>query len=145
MKFTDRSRRVITLAKDEARRLNHTHLGTEHALLGLVAEGSGVAAVILKNLEFDLAMARDQVERLVQPDRSGDTQSQFGGTPRFKHLIGYSMEEARFLDDHYIGTEHLLLGLLRDEKGIGATALTNSGLQLHKIRNDVRYLLGHGN
>jgi ATP-dependent Clp protease ATP-binding subunit ClpC len=144
-KFTDRSRRVMALAKDEARRLCHHHLGTEHLLLGLIVESGGVAANILKHLDFDLAKARDQVERLVQRDSPADAKSKLSETPRFKHLVEHSLEEARHLNHHYIGTEHLLLGLLRDEKATGAVALTNSGLRSDEVRNEVLCLLGHGN
>ena len=94
-KFTDRSRKVMALAEDEARRLNHEHLGTEHVLLALIAEDSGVAANILKDLDFDLAKARDQVERLVQRGSSADAKSKLYWTPRYMKLIEYSLEEAR--------------------------------------------------
>jgi ATP-dependent Clp protease ATP-binding subunit ClpC len=144
-KFTDRSRKVLALAKNEARRLSHDHLGTEHVLLGLIAEGSGVAANILKHLDFDLAKARDQVERLAQRGKSADANSELCETPQFKNLIEYSVEEAQALGHHYVGTEHLLLGLLRDDKGVAAVALTCSGLQLDEVRNEVLNLLGHGN
>jgi ATP-dependent Clp protease ATP-binding subunit ClpC len=143
-KFTDRSRKVIALAKDQARRLGHDHLGTEHVLLGLIAEGGGVAANILKHLDVDLNKARTQVERLVQRGSSADKNRKLCDTPEFNKLIEHSLVEARDLNHHYVGTEHLLLGLLRDDKSVAATALTSSGIQLDEVRSEVLGLLGHG-
>jgi ATP-dependent Clp protease ATP-binding subunit ClpC len=143
-KFTDRSRKVIALAEDEARRLNHEYLGTEHVLLGLIAEGSGVAACILKSLDVDLTTARDQVERLVQHEYSAHKKNRLYETPRFKQLIEHSLEDARILNHHYVGTNHLLLGLLCVREGVAALALLNLGLKLDDVRKEVLNLLGHG-
>ena len=134
----------MALARDEAHRLNHKHLGTEHVLLGLIAEGSGVAANILKHLDVDLTKARNQVERLVQRGSSADKNGKLCDTPEFKKLIEHSLVEARDLNHHYVGTEHLLLGLLRNDKSVAAKALTSSGTRLDEVRNEVLSLLGHG-
>src|SRR5438270_13964426 len=115
-RFTDRARKVMQLANQEAQRFNHEYIGTEHILLGLVKEGSGVAANVLKNLEIDLRKVRLEVEKIVQTGPGGD--SLYLGkpphTPRAKKVIEYSIEEARTLGHNDVGTEHLLLGLLRE-------------------------------
>jgi ATP-dependent Clp protease ATP-binding subunit ClpC len=134
----------MALAKDEAHRLNHEHLGTEHVLLGLIAEGNGVAAQILKSLDVDLTTARSQVGQFAPRDNAAKRKSELCETPRFKELIKHSLEEARLLDHNYVGTEHLLLGLLRDREGVAALALVNLGLKLQEVRNEVLNLWGHG-
>src|SRR6266852_2364180 len=114
-RFTDRARKVMALANQEAQRFNHEYIGTEHILLGLVKEGSGVGANVLKNLDVDLRKVRLEVEKLV---KSGPEMMQMGKlpqTPRAKKVIEYAIEEARNLQHNYVGTEHLLLGLLREE------------------------------
>ena len=142
-KFTDRSLKVIALAEDEARRFNHEHLGTEHVLLGLIAEGAGVAACILKNLDVDLTTARVDVERFVQRGNSADKKSKLYEVPTFKELIEYSLEEARALNHHYVGTEHLLLGAIRVKESVAALALMNLGINLEELRKEVLNLRGH--
>ena len=116
-RFTDRARKVMQLANQEAQRFNHEYIGTEHILLGLVKEGSGVAANVLKNLDVDLRKIRLEVEKLLQSGPDMVTMSRLPQTPRAKKVIEYAMEEARNLGHNYVGTEHILLGLLREEGG----------------------------
>jgi ATP-dependent Clp protease ATP-binding subunit ClpC len=144
-RFTDRARKVMQLANQEAQRFNHEYIGTEHVLLGLVKEGSGVAANVLKNLDVDLRKIRIEVERIVQPGAGGDqvVMGRLPHTPRAKKVIEYSIEEARNLNHNYVGTEHLLLGLLREQEGVAAQVLMNLGLKLEDVREEVLNLLGH--
>jgi hypothetical protein len=143
-RFTDRARRIMQLANQEAKRFKHEYIGTEHILLGLVKEGSGVAAHVLTNLGIDLRKVRLEVEKLVP---SGPDIVTLGGRPqmpRAKEVIMYSMEEARNLRHNYVGSEHLLLGLLRAEEGVAAQVLMNLGLTLERARAEVLKLLGVG-
>src|SRR2546429_21828 len=142
-RFTDRARKVMQLANQEAQRLNHEYIGTEHILLGLVKEGSGVAANVLKNLDIDLRKIRLEVEKLVQSSPEVGTPGKLPQTPRAKKVIEYSIEEARNLNHNYVGTEHLLLGLLREQEGVAAQVLMNLGLKLEDVREEVLNLLGH--
>ena len=119
-RFTDRARKVMQLANQEAQRFNHEYIGTEHVLLGLIKEGSGVAANVLKNLDVDLRKIRLEVEKLVQSGPEMVTMGKLPQTPRAKKVIEYSMEEARNLNHNYVGTEHILLGLLREQEGVAA-------------------------
>ncbi|MEX1229111.1 MAG: ATP-dependent Clp protease ATP-binding subunit [Planctomycetaceae bacterium] len=143
-RFTDRARKVMQLANQEAQRFNHEYIGTEHILLGLVKEGSGVAANVLKNLDIDLRKIRMEVERIVQSGPDMVTMGKLPQTPRAKKVIEYAMEEARNLNHNYVGTEHLLLGLLREQEGVAAQVLMNLGLKLEDVREEVLNLLGHG-
>jgi ATP-dependent Clp protease ATP-binding subunit ClpC len=143
-RFTDRARKVMQLANQEAQRFNHEYIGTEHILLGLVKEGSGVAANVLKNLDVDLKKIRLEVEKLVQSGPDMVTMGKLPQTPRAKKVIEYSMEEARNLNHNYVGTEHILLGLLREQEGVAAQVLMNLGLKLEEVREEVLNLLGHG-
>src|SRR6266446_1441247 len=143
-RFTDRSRKVMQLANQEAQRFNHEYVGTEHILLGLIKEGSGVAANVLKNLEVDLRKIRLEVEKLVQSGPDMVTMGKLPQTPRAKKVIEYSMEEARNLGHNYVGTEHILLGLLREQEGVAAQVLANLRLNLEDVRRQVLNLLGHG-
>jgi len=143
-RFTDRARKVMQLANQEAQRFNHEYIGTEHILLGLVKEGSGVAANVLKNLDVDLRKTRLEVEKLVQSGPEMVTMGKLPQTPRAKKVIEYSMEEARNLNHNYVGTEHILLGLLREQEGVAAQVLMNLGLKLEEVREEVLNLLGHG-
>lgn len=142
-RFTDRARKVMQLANQEAQRLNHEYIGTEHVLLGLVKEGSGVAANVLKNLDIDLRKIRLEIEKLVQSGPDMVTMGKLPQTPRAKKVLEYSMEEARNLNHNYVGTEHLLLGLLREQEGVAAQVLMNLGLKLEDVREEVLNLLGH--
>jgi len=143
-RFTDRARKVMQLANQEAQRFNHEYIGTEHILLGLVKEGSGVAANVLKNLEVDLRKIRLEVEKIVQSGPDMVTMGKLPQTPRAKKVVEYAMEEARNLNHNYVGTEHLLLGLIREQEGVAAQVLMNLGLKLEDVREEVLNLLGHG-
>jgi ATP-dependent Clp protease ATP-binding subunit ClpC len=143
-RFTDRARKVMQLANQEAQRFNHEYIGTEHVLLGLIKEGSGVAANVLKNLDVDLRKIRLEVEKLVQSGPDMVTMGKLPQTPRAKKVIEYAMEEARNLNHNYVGTEHILLGLLREHEGVAAQVLMNLGLKLEEVREEVLNLLGHG-
>src|SRR6202166_4022686 len=142
-RFTDRARKVMQLANQEAQRFNHEYIGTEHILLGLVKEGSGVAANVLKNLDIALRKIRLEVEKIVQTGPDMVTMGKLPQTPRAKKVIEYSIEEARNLNHNYVGTEHLLLGLLREQEGVAAQVLMNLGLKLEDVREEVLNLLGH--
>jgi len=143
-RFTDRARKVMALANQEAQRFNHEYIGTEHILLGLVKEGSGVGANVLKNLEVDLRKVRLEVEKLVKSGPDMVTMGKLPQTPRAKKVIEYAIEEARQLNHNYVGTEHLLLGLLREQDGVAAQVLMNLGLKLEEVREEVLNLLGAG-
>src|SRR6202140_2991527 len=143
-RFTDRARKVMQLANQEAQRFNHEYIGTEHILLGLVKEGSGVAANVLKNLDVDLRKIRLEVEKIVQSGPDMVTMGKLPQTPRAKKVIEYAIEEARNLNHNYVGTEHLLLGLLREQEGVAAQVLMNLNLKLDEVREEVLNLLGHG-
>jgi ATP-dependent Clp protease ATP-binding subunit ClpC len=144
-RFTDRARKVMALANQEAQRFNHEYIGTEHILLGLVKEGSGVGANVLKNLDVDLRKVRLEVEKLVKSGPDMVTMGKLPQTPRAKKVIEYAIEEARNLNHNYVGTEHLLLGLLREHDGVAAQVLMNLGLKLEDVREEVLNLLGASN
>jgi four helix bundle protein len=141
-RFTDRARKVMALANQEARRFNHEYIGTEHILLGLVLEGSSTGATVMKNLGVDLAALRAEVQKLVQRGPDVVTIGKLPQTPRAKQVIECAIEEARALNHNYVGTEHILLGLLRVRDGIAAQMLMNLGLQLEAVRHEVLRLLG---
>jgi len=143
-RLTDRARKVMALANQEAQRFNHEYIGTEHILLGLVKEGSGVGANVLKNLGIDLRKVRLEVEKLVKSGPEMVTMGKLPQTPRAKKVIEYAIEEARNLNHNYVGTEHLLLGLLREQDGVAAQVLLNLGLKLEEVREEVLNLLGAG-
>ena len=143
-RFTDRARKVMALANQEAQRFNHEYIGTEHILLGLVKEGSGVGANVLKNLEVDLRKVRLEVEKLVKSGPDMVTMGKLPQTPRAKKVIEYSIEEARALNHNYVGTEHLLLGILRENEGVAAQVLMSLGLKMEEVREEVLNLLGAG-
>jgi ATP-dependent Clp protease ATP-binding subunit ClpC len=139
-KFTERARRVLTLAQEEAQRFNHNYIGTEHLLLGLVREGEGVAAKVLANLGVELSKVRSAVEFIIgRGDRV--VTGEIGLTPRAKKVIELAVDEARRLNHHYIGTEHLLLGLVREGEGIAAGVLESLGVNLEKVRAETQRIL----
>jgi ATP-dependent Clp protease ATP-binding subunit ClpC len=144
-RFTDRARKVMQLANQEAQRFNHEYIGTEHVLLGLVKEGSGVAANVLKNLDIDLRKVRLEVEQSIRPGPQGEqvVMGRLPHTPHAKRVIEFAIEEARGLNHNYVGTEHVMLGLLRESEGCAWDVLTNLGLKLDDARGGVRALLGH--
>ncbi|HOJ84713.1 MAG TPA: Clp protease N-terminal domain-containing protein, partial [Bacillota bacterium] len=140
-RFTERAQQVLVLAQEEAKRLSHNFIGTEHLLLGLVREGSGIAARALQNMNVDLNRVRSEVERITP---KGDKLF-FQGityTPRAKRVVELSIEESQNLGHNYVGTEHILLGLLREGEGIAAQVLTNLGIDLKRARKEVIQLLG---
>jgi ATP-dependent Clp protease ATP-binding subunit ClpC len=141
-RFTERARKVIILAKEEARRFNHDYIGTEHILLGLIREGEGVAAAVLQKMGVSLENIRLEIEKLVQPGPTTQIIGDIPFTPRAKKTLELSAEEARSLGHNYIGTEHLLLGLIREGEGIASQVLLNLGLDLNTVRNEVMELLG---
>lgn len=135
-KFTERARRVFVLAQDEARRLGHSYIGTEHLLLGLVREEEGVAAKVLHALNVDLVRVRESVEGIIgRTDR--EIHGEIGLTPRAKQVVELAVDEARRMGHHFVGTEHLLLGILREGQGIGARVLEDLGLRLEDVRTRV--------
>src|SRR5438874_7598813 len=138
-RFTVRARKVLTLAQEEAQRLQHNYIGTEHLLLGLVREGEGLAAKVLTALDVDLDMARDRVEGIIGRGKRV-VPGEIRLTPRAKKVIELAVDEARRLNHHYIGTEHLLLGLVGEGDGIAAGVLESQGVNLEKARTQVRRL-----
>ena len=139
-KFTERARKVLSLAQEEAQRFNHNYIGTEHLLLGLVREGDGVAAKVLSNLGVELNKVRSAVEFIIgRGDRI--VLGEIGLTPRAKKVIELAVDEARRLNHHYIGTEHLLLGLVREGEGIAAGVLESLGVNLEKVRTQTIQVL----
>ncbi|MCK4860137.1 MAG: AAA family ATPase, partial [Candidatus Omnitrophica bacterium] len=142
-RFTERARKVILLAKEEAKRLNHDYIGTEHILLGLVREGEGVAAAVLEGLlGISLQTVRLEVEKLIKPGTDLLMSGDIPFTPKAKEVIELSFDEAKKMGHNYIGTEHLLLGLLRQKEGIGAQVLFNLGLDMKKLKEAITHLLG---
>jgi len=141
-RFTDRAKKVMSFARQEAMKFNHEYIGTEHILLGLVQEGSGVAANVLKNMSIDLEKIRHEVEKIVKTGPSMVTMGQLPFTPRAKKVLELSLEEASQLSHNYIGTEHLLLGLIRENEGIAAQVLMNLGIKLDEVREEVLEFLG---
>ncbi|MBF0253860.1 MAG: ATP-dependent Clp protease ATP-binding subunit [Candidatus Omnitrophica bacterium] len=141
-KFTERARKVILLAKQEAKRFNHDYIGTEHILLGLLREGEGVAAAVLQSLSMSLDNIRLEVEKLVQPGPATVVSGDLPFTPKAKKVMELAMDEARALGHNYIGTEHLLLGLIREGEGVASQVFMNLGLDLERVRDEVIKLLG---
>lgn len=141
--FTDRARKIMQLANQEALRFNHEYVGTEHLLLGLVKEGTGVAGIVLANLGVELRKVRLEVEKIVQAGPDKISGGKLPMTPRMKKAIEYAYEEARFLAHDHVGTEHLLLGLVRESEGVAALVLMNLGLRLQVVREEVLNLLGN--
>jgi len=141
--FTDRVRKVLQMAREEAARLHHEYVGTEHILLGLIREGEGVAAAVLQNLNVDLEDIQQKIEETVKKGKAAAaTGPDLPYTSRAKKVLELAMTEARELNHSYVGTEHLLLGLLREEKGIAAQVLTDAGVNLEQSRAETLRLLG---
>ena len=140
-RFTEKAIKVIMLAQEEARRLGHNFVGTEQILLGLIGEGTGIAAKVLKSMGVNLKDARVEVEKIIGRG-SGFVAVEIPFTPRAKRVLELSLEEARQLGHNYIGTEHLLLGLIREGEGVAARVLENLALDLTKVRTQVIRLLG---
>jgi ATP-dependent Clp protease ATP-binding subunit ClpA len=142
--FTERAQMMMALANQEAQRFNHEYIGTEHVLLGLIKEGSGVGANVLKNLGVDLHKARAAVEEQLTPGLEMIAMGKLPQTPRVKKVFEYANEERRSLNHQYLGTEHIMLGLVREGEGIAATVLLTLGLKLDDLRAEVVNLLGAG-
>ena len=139
-RFTDRARRVIVLAQDEAKMLNHNYIGTEHILLGLIHEGEGVAAKALEQMGISLEAVREQVEEIIGHGQNPPT-GHIPFTPRAKKVLELSLREALQMNHSYIGTEHILLGLIREGEGIAAQVLIKLGADLNRVRTTVLALL----
>ena len=139
-RFTDRARRVVVLAQEEARMLNHNYIGTEHILLGLVREGEGVAAKALESMEISLNAVREQVQEIIG-EGSHAPSGHIPFTPRAKKVLELSLREALQLGHNYIGTEHILLGLIREGEGVAAQVLGKLGADLSSVRQQVIQLL----
>src|SRR4030043_365419 len=142
-KFSERARRVLTIAQEEARNLNHSYIGTEHILLGLVREEEGVAARVLINLGIGLSKVRSAVEFIIgRGEKPGSNET--GLTPRAKKVIELAIDEARQMGHNYIGTEHLLLGLLREGEGVASSVLDSFGITLERARAETAHILTQG-
>jgi ATP-dependent Clp protease ATP-binding subunit ClpC len=140
-RFTDRARKVMALANQEAQRFNHEYIGTEHILLGLLKEDRGTAIQVLKNLGFDVLQIKVATEAKMKAGPETTSLGKFSQTPRAKRVIEYAVQESVFLNHNYIGTEHLLLGLLREYDGTAMDVLTNVGVQLETTREEVLSVL----
>src|SRR5437762_12267146 len=139
-RFTDRARRVVVLAQEEARMLNHNYIGTEHLLLGLIHEGEGVAAKALESMNISLEAVRSQVEDIIGQGQAAPT-GHLPFTPRAKKVLELSLREALKRGHNYIGTEHMLLGLVREGQGVAAQVLHKLGADLDRVRQQVIGLL----
>src|SRR5690242_18891199 len=139
-RFTDRARRVVVLAQEEARMLNHNYIGTEHILLGLIHEGEGVAAKAMESLGISLEAVRQQVEEIIGQGQQAPS-GHIPFTPRAKKVLELSLREALQLGHNYIGTEHILLGLIREGEGVAAQVLVKLGADLNRVRQQVIQLL----
>src|SRR5690625_2315344 len=139
-RFTERAQKVLALSQEEAVRLNHNNIGTEHILLGRIREGDGIAAKALQALELEIPKIQEEVEKLIGVGK--EPMKTIHYTPRVKKVIELSMDEARKLGHSYVGTEHLLLGLIREGEGVAARVFNNLGVSLNKARQQVLQLLG---
>ena len=143
-RFSDHARKVMQLANQETQRFNHDHINTEHILLALIKEGSGVAAAALKHLGIDLRKVRADVEELIQ---HGEISKPYGKLPpmqQAKNVVQYAIREAESLNHDYVGTEHILMGLMRETAGVAAEVLTDNGLTVETVRTEVLRLLNAG-
>lgn len=141
-RFSDRARKVMALANQEAQRLNHEYIGTEHFLLGFIKEGSGVGATALKNLDIDLEKLRLDIEKILQPRPKIITKGKLPQTPVAKKVIEYAVDYARSLNHNYVGTEHLLYGLIAEKGGVASQVLMNNDLDEGKIKKGLEDFLG---
>jgi ATP-dependent Clp protease ATP-binding subunit ClpC len=142
-RFTDRARKVMQLANQEAQRFNHEYIGTEDILLGLIKESDGVAANVLKRLNLDHRKVCRELEKINQSEPNLVTVDRLPLTPKAKKVIEFAFAECRLLKHNYVGTEHLLLGLVREVDGVAAQVLMNLGLKLEDVRVEVLNILGH--
>jgi ATP-dependent Clp protease ATP-binding subunit ClpA len=144
-RFTDRSRHVMQVAHQEAQRFGHEYVGTEHILFALITEPAGIAANVLKNLDVDLRTVRSELKRILPGSPKGEvrTTGELPTTPWSKKVVDCAVAEARRLNHNYVGTEHLLLGLIVAEEGVAAQVLKHVGLNADRVRHEVMNLLGH--
>ena len=141
-RFDDRLRKVMALANQEAQRFNQKYIGTEHVLIGLAKEGTGIGANVIKNLNIDLLKVRLEVEKRIKSGPEMVTMGKLPQTPRTKKAIEYAIEDARAVFNHnYVGTEHLLLGLLREQDGVAAQVLRSLGVEYERACDEIRSLL----
>ena len=140
-RFTERFKKVLFLARDEAGRLQHDYIGTEHFLLGIAREGEGIGAKVLQNLGLSLPQIQQVVEKMVAPSGGTVTIGEIPFTPRAKRVLELSVEEARLLGHSYIGTEHLLLGLIREGEGVAARVLIQLDVTSERVREETHKLL----
>ena len=140
-KFSERARRVLSLAQEEAQRFNHNYIGTEHILLGLARENEGVAAKVLSNHNIELSKIRSAVEFIIARGDRSSSNDTIGLTPRAKKEIELAVDEARRLNHHYIGTEHILIGLLREGEGVAAGVLESFGINLDQTREETNKII----
>src|SRR2546426_797865 len=143
-RFNDRAKRVLALAQDEAIRFNHNYIGTEHLLLGLVREGEGVAARVLDSLGVELSKVRSAIELTIGRGDSTKSPSEITLAPQVKSVINLAIDEARKLGHSHVGTEHVLIGLIREEEGVAARALRTLGVELDKARTALGFIVGRG-
>ncbi len=141
-RFSDRARKVLAYANQEARRRNHQYIGTEHVLLGMVLEGSGVGAYVLKDLGLDLKAIRHEVDKLLRDGSEVGTAVKLPQTPRAKSVIEHAIAESKNLNHNYVGTEHLLLGLLREKEGVAGQVLGNLNVTYDAARASIIDALG---
>src|SRR5690625_3066072 len=139
-RFTERAQKVLALSQEEAVRLHHSNIGTEHILLGLIREGDGIAAKALEELGLEAPKIQEEVEKLIGVGKQATQTIHY--TPRAKKVVELSQDEARKLGHTYVGTEHILLGLIREGEGVAARVLNNLGVSLNKARQQVLQLLG---
>lgn len=142
-RFTDRARKIMAIADQQARQWHHEYIGTEHILFALAKEGSGVGANVLMNLGVDLSRVRVELEKLVKPG-SGAVATHLPLTPSAGKVLEYAREEARVLGHNYVGSEHLLLGMLRNDETVACQVLQNLGMRLEDVREELISLLGDG-
>jgi len=138
-RFTNRARQVIIIARKEADRFNHNYIGTEHILLGLIKLGQGVAVNVLRRMGLDFETVRREVEKAVGKGPETKPGGEIPLTSRAKKVIEYAVEEATSLNHSYVGTEHILMGLLREEEGVAARVLTNLDIDIESVREEVTY------
>ncbi|GIH94665.1 hypothetical protein Psi01_52950 [Planobispora siamensis] len=143
-RFTDRARRVVVLAQEEARRLNHNYIGTEHLLLGLAGEEDGVAARTLQSFDVSREQIRNDIEEIIGQGAGGAASGHIPFTPRAKKVLELSLREALNMHHSYIGTEHILLGLIREGEGVAAQVLTKQGVRLEAVRSAAIALIERG-
>lgn len=140
-RFSERARRALALANQEAVRLHHDHLGPVHLMLGILAKGSNVAALVLKNLDIDLETLRNELSRRLEPGTKEVRQTKLAQTEDSRRAVQFAIDEARKLGHKYVGTEHLLLGLLREGQGAPAEVLSSRGIKIERLREEILTLL----